>query len=140
MSDCRLCGQPNAELFASVEGRRYLRCPRCHLTFLGVTQLPDRADEKAPYDLHRNEPDDPGYRRFLDQLGAPLCERLGAGDRGLDFGCGPGPALAPFAYYFHILVHIIFTFFAHFLHIFCTYLSYYLAHGSHIIFTLFSHF
>ncbi|MGB1203302.1 MAG: class I SAM-dependent methyltransferase [Alloalcanivorax venustensis] len=94
MSDCRLCGQPNAELFASVEGRRYLRCPRCHLTFLGVTQLPDRADEKAQYDLHRNEPDDPGYRRFLDQLGAPLCERLGAGDRGLDFGCGPGPALA----------------------------------------------
>lgn len=94
MSDCRLCGQPNAELFASVEGRRYLRCPRCHLTFLGVTQLPDRADEKAQYDLHRNEPDDPGYRRFLDQLGAPLCERLRAGDRGLDFGCGPGPALA----------------------------------------------
>ena len=94
MSDCRLCGRPGAELFASVEGRRYLRCPRCHLTFLGVTQLPDRADEKAQYDLHRNEPDDPGYRRFLDQLGAPLCERLGAGDRGLDFGCGPGPALA----------------------------------------------
>ena len=94
MSDCRLCGRPNAELFASVEGRRYLRCPRCHLTFLGVTQLPDRAGEKAQYDLHRNEPDDPGYRRFLDQLGAPLCERLSAGDRGLDFGCGPGPALA----------------------------------------------
>ncbi|MEP4371870.1 MAG: class I SAM-dependent methyltransferase, partial [Alloalcanivorax venustensis] len=94
MSDCRLCGRPGAELFASVEGRRYLRCPRCHLTFLGVTQLPDRADEKAQYDLHRNEPDDPGYRRFLDQLGAPLCERLSAGDRGLDFGCGPGPALA----------------------------------------------
>ncbi|HAB05281.1 MAG TPA: 2-polyprenyl-3-methyl-5-hydroxy-6-metoxy-1,4-benzoquinol methylase, partial [Alcanivorax sp.] len=51
-----------------MEGRRYLRCPRCHLTFLGVSQLPDRADEKAQYDLHRNEPDDPGYRRFLDQL------------------------------------------------------------------------
>ena len=68
MSDCRLCGQPNAELFASVEGRRYLRCPRCHLTFLGVTQLPDRADEKAQYDLHRNEPDDPGYRRFLVRM------------------------------------------------------------------------
>ena len=94
MSYCRLCGRPGAELFATVEGRRYLRCPRCHLTFLGVTQLPDRADEKAQYDLHRNDPDDPGYRRFLDQLGAPLCERLNAGDRGLDFGCGPGPALA----------------------------------------------
>ncbi len=94
MSGCRLCGQPGAELFASVEGRRYLRCPRCHLTFLAATQLPDQAEEKAQYDLHRNEPDDPGYRRFLDQLGAPLCERLSAGDRGLDFGCGPGPALA----------------------------------------------
>lgn len=94
MSDCRLCGRPDAELFATVEGRRYLRCPRCHLTFLGAAQLPDRAEEKAQYDLHRNEPEDAGYRRFLDQLGAPLCERLPAGAEGLDFGCGPGPALA----------------------------------------------
>ncbi len=94
MSDCRLCGHAGVEHFATVEGRRYLRCPRCHLTFLSAAQLPDRADEKAQYDLHRNDPGDPGYRRFLDQLGAPLCERLEAGARGLDFGCGPGPALA----------------------------------------------
>ena len=41
-----------------------------------------------------NDPDDPGYRRFLARLAEPLLERLPPGARGLDFGCGPGPALA----------------------------------------------
>lgn len=52
------------------------------------------ADEKAVYTLHDNNPDDPGYRRFLSRLGNPLLERLLPGSSGLDFGCGPGPALA----------------------------------------------
>lgn len=94
MSRCRLCAHPAPEHFATVEGRRYLRCPRCQLTFLSTAQLPDRATEKAQYDLHENDPGDAGYRRFLDQLAAPLGERLSIGALGLDFGCGPGPALA----------------------------------------------
>ena len=44
--------------------------------------------------MHDNNPADPGYRGFLAQLADPLCERLKPGDGGLDFGCGPGPALA----------------------------------------------
>lgn len=77
-----------------MEGRRYLRCPRCQLTFLSTAQLPDRTAEKAQYDLHENRPDDTGYRRFLDQLATPLSGYLPVGAEGLDFGCGPGPALA----------------------------------------------
>jgi 2-polyprenyl-3-methyl-5-hydroxy-6-metoxy-1,4-benzoquinol methylase len=50
--------------------------------------------EKAEYDLHQNEVGDPGYRRFLSRLGSPLLQRLPIAARGLDFGCGPGPALA----------------------------------------------
>ena len=52
------------------------------------------AAEKAEYDLHQNSPTDPGYRRFLSRLAAPLCERLPSGCHGLDFGCGPGPTLS----------------------------------------------
>ncbi|MFP1677486.1 class I SAM-dependent methyltransferase [Alloalcanivorax sp. C16-2] len=94
MTACCLCGHPHTTLFATVEGRRYLRCGACRLTFLSRAQLPDRAEEKRQYDLHRNDPDDAGYRRFLGQLAEPLMERLPARARGLDFGCGPGPALA----------------------------------------------
>ena len=94
MTDCCLCGHAHTTPFATVEGRHYLRCPQCRLTFLDPAQLPDRDTEKQQYDLHENDPDDPGYRRFLDQLAAPLKARLNAGARGLDFGCGPGPALA----------------------------------------------
>ena len=38
--------------------------------------------------------DDPGYRRFLSKLADPLRGRLAPGAHGLDYGCGPGPALA----------------------------------------------
>jgi len=46
------------------------------------------------YELHENAVDDPAYRRFLSRLHAPLLERLAPGSEGLDFGCGPAPALA----------------------------------------------
>lgn len=52
------------------------------------------SDEKAVYIRHDNNPEDPGYRRFLSRLAQPLAERLSPGSTGLDFGCGPGPALA----------------------------------------------
>lgn len=54
----------------------------------------DAVQEKAEYDLHQNEPADPGYRQFLSRLAGPLLERIPATGRGLEFGCGPGPALA----------------------------------------------
>ncbi|MDZ7724918.1 MAG: class I SAM-dependent methyltransferase [candidate division KSB1 bacterium] len=52
------------------------------------------AEEKAEYDLHQNEAQDPGYRRFLSRLTVPLMSKLSPGATGLDFGCGPGPALS----------------------------------------------
>ena len=55
--------------------------------------LPDCA-EYAHYLTHENQCDDPGYRRFLSKLATPLLKRLPPASKGLDFGCGPGPALA----------------------------------------------
>lgn len=54
---------------------------------------PSEAAARAEYALHRNRIDDPGYRSFLDRVAAPLCARLRRDARGLDYGCGPGPAL-----------------------------------------------
>ncbi|MEP4146835.1 MAG: class I SAM-dependent methyltransferase [Halioglobus sp.] len=74
--------------------RDYLRCDHCALVFVAPTFYLTPAEEKAEYDLHQNAIFDQGYRDFLSRLAEPLLERLPAGAKGLDFGCGPGPALA----------------------------------------------
>ena len=69
-------------------------CGVCQLVFLAPGERPSPEDEAAEYALHQNDPADPSYRAFLDQLAAPMAARLPAGARGLDFGCGPGPTLS----------------------------------------------
>jgi SAM-dependent methyltransferase len=91
---CRLCGAPAEAFLTGTDGRRYQRCPRCAIIQLDARQLPPPAEEAAQYRLHRNDPADPGYRRFVAQLALPLCQRLAASTEGLDYGCGPGSALA----------------------------------------------
>ncbi len=77
-----------------VESRDYWRCLHCEVTFLDPAQLPDGSVAEQQYRLHRNEVEDAGYRRFLGRVADPLLARLEPDQSGLDYGCGPGPALA----------------------------------------------
>lgn len=92
--DCPLCRRTGCGPFFEDRRRRYHRCPDCTLVFVPPAQYLDARAEKVEYDLHRNSPDDPGYRRFLDRLFAPMCSRLRPDAGGLDFGSGPGPTLS----------------------------------------------
>jgi SAM-dependent methyltransferase len=91
---CPLCGGGESERFHVDRRRPFMRCATCRLVFVPEAYRLDRAAERAEYDLHRNRVDDPGYRRFLSRLAVPLAARLPPGAAGLDFGCGPAPALA----------------------------------------------
>ncbi len=91
---CPLCENSRSLPFWRDQRRPYRRCDRCLLVFVPTDYHLSPAAEKAEYDLHRNDPGDSGYRRFLSRLFEPLCDRLPAGAKGLDFGSGPGPALA----------------------------------------------
>ena len=91
---CPVCDRDAGRLFACVDGRNYYRCRICEATVLARDQLPSAEQELDAYRLHRNDPDDPAYRGFLNQLSEPLLARLAPGAAGLDYGCGPGPALA----------------------------------------------
>ena len=91
---CTVCEQVKPEPFQTVKETRYLRCPECLATLMAPECRLNPADEKSVYSLHDNKPGDPGYRRFLSRLAQPLLKQLPAGSSGLDFGCGPGPALA----------------------------------------------
>lgn len=91
---CVLCRHDNTELFFKDTGRLYFQCPSCRLVFVPEEFHLTPSEEKAEYDLHRNQPDDPDYCRFLSRLVEPLSERLTPESHGLDLGCGPGPALS----------------------------------------------
>ena len=87
---CPLCGGAPRSFFSG-DGRDYLRCGICLLTFVPSFHHSEPAREKARYAEHNNAPGDPGYRAFLDRLLAPLSAALPSRAAGLDFGCGPGP-------------------------------------------------
>jgi len=91
---CPLCRCADTAAYFKDKHRAYRQCCKCLLVFVPQQfHLPPSA-EKAEYDLHLNNPADAGYRKFLSRLTDPLQERITAGSSGLDFGCGPGPALA----------------------------------------------
>lgn len=91
---CPLCGGAEVARFLEIDAKTYWRCHACQLTYLDKAHHPERRIEYAHYLTHENNVDDPGYRAFLSRLLVPLLERLEPGSTGLDYGCGPGPALA----------------------------------------------
>ncbi len=91
---CSVCHHPDLQLFTTVGHQIYRRCPLCQATMMDPAGWLSDREELAVYTLHDNGVEDAGYRRFLARLATPLVARLTPGQRGLDFGCGPGPALA----------------------------------------------
>lgn len=97
MSDvrCPVCESDDVRLLLrDRQGRVYHRCETCRASFLDAEHFLSREAELAHYGTHENAVDDPGYRAFLSRLAQPLLDRLPRPSKGLDYGCGPGPALA----------------------------------------------
>lgn len=95
---CVLCGSGNSEWFLRDDTRMdyvrdYYYCPECRLIFVDPDQRLDPKEELSRYEMHENNPDDPGYRTFLSRLFQPMIERIAPKSYGLDFGSGPGPTL-----------------------------------------------
>lgn len=91
---CNICGSDAVESFQTSDQKIYWNCSHCGGKFLDKDFLLKSNDEKERYLEHNNEIDDPEYRAFLAKLAIPLKEKILPSSRGLDFGCGHGPALA----------------------------------------------
>jgi 2-polyprenyl-3-methyl-5-hydroxy-6-metoxy-1,4-benzoquinol methylase len=91
---CPLCGNGGVKYYVEDITREYLRCIVCELVFVPEQYWLSAKEERATYDLHENDLHDQNYRKFLSRLMTPLLEKLKPDQKGLDFGCGPGPALA----------------------------------------------
>lgn len=90
---CPLCQRNQIVFYCADSKRPYLHCKVCDLVFVPANYHISSGLEKAEYDKHQNSAEDYGYRTFLSRLSEPLLERLEPRSKGLDFGCGPGPAL-----------------------------------------------
>ncbi len=91
---CPLCNTNQKLAFLSDAEREYYRCSCCDLIFVPREYHLSEIDQKARYDSHNNDPDDPRYRNFFKQLLVPLLAILPSNSYGLDFGSGPGPTLS----------------------------------------------
>jgi hypothetical protein len=92
--NCRLCEAIDPLLIFEDKQRTYYKCTQCDLIFVPSHQHLSEYEEKKRYDFHENDPADEKYRTFLSSLTLPLSKKLSPGSHGLDFGCGPGPAVS----------------------------------------------
>lgn len=91
---CRVCGRLELAKFGVFDGAAYWHCDGCEAILVDESCLPTPSDERAHYEWHENDTNDPRYRDFVSRLADPLLGRLEPGSEGLDYGCGPGPVLA----------------------------------------------
>ena len=88
-----MCGSA-VSFYCADKRRDYYRCSSCCAVHVPHEFHLSSAEEKLEYDKHENHIDDEGYRRFLSRMANPIADAVAVGASGLDFGCGPGPALA----------------------------------------------
>ena len=91
---CPICSGTNVFSFQLIGSIEYFRCKTCQGLFTDPKSRLSPQEEKERYSLHNNDVEDPEYRKFLSKLYDPLIKKLKKESRGLDYGCGPGPALA----------------------------------------------
>ncbi len=92
--NCPLCESSNIADYFNDKVRSYLRCECCDLVFVPEEFHLSDVLEKSEYDMHENSINDPGYKKFLSPVVDAVISRVSENSLGLDFGCGPGPALA----------------------------------------------
>ena len=91
---CIVCKSKSISSFITKDKKTYWQCSCCSVKFLDQAFFIDKDTEKGRYLEHQNEIGDPAYLKFLSKLSKPLKTKLKSDGRGLDFGCGHGPALA----------------------------------------------
>ena len=91
---CIVCKNQKAAVFKNIKQKRYWKCSYCEAIFLDKEFYLSSNDEYKHYLTHNNDVNDPRYKKFLSNLMLPLIERIKLNSIGLDYGCGPGPALS----------------------------------------------
>jgi len=58
------------------------------------TNYVDSSTEQARYEEHHNDPNDPGYQKFVSPITEYILDHFNKESLGLDFGSGTGPVIS----------------------------------------------
>ncbi|MCC5919167.1 MAG: class I SAM-dependent methyltransferase [Cyclobacteriaceae bacterium] len=88
--NCPLCENTN---YTEID-QTYLSCDGCKAIVMKEECRLNSSEEKARYDAHHNNIDDPGYRQFTSPIWSWVMQHFNKSTVGLDYGCGPGPVIS----------------------------------------------
>lgn len=96
MTTCAQCSLCYGDLISYADHRNklYYKCIKCNAIQMDPRYYLSAEAEKERYDQHNNDPNDPGYRRFVSPLVERVKAAFGPEARGLDYGAGSGPVAA----------------------------------------------
>ncbi|AXT63440.1 class I SAM-dependent methyltransferase [Aquimarina sp. AD10] len=87
---CTLCGSETI-LFSKLRKRIFLRCQTCRAIVLHKDHYLTPEQEKERYELHHNDINDLGYKKFVSPIIQAVENDYNPNHFGLDFGSGSGP-------------------------------------------------
>ncbi len=76
-----------------VSGTEFLLCSECQGFFRHARHLPGLEQEKARYETHNNDVNDPEYQAFVSPIVSAVLGDFAPNHSGLDFGAGTGPVI-----------------------------------------------
>jgi SAM-dependent methyltransferase len=91
---CPICHHPGESFTDPASQIRYHACPDCGYIHKDPEYYPDLARQKTRYDLHQNDPDDPGYRAYFQRFLDFVLPYIVPQGKALDFGSGDSNLLA----------------------------------------------
>lgn len=77
-----------------IPGTEFLLCDECRGFFRHVRHLPGLDQEKARYETHNNDVNDPRYQAFVSPIVSAVLRDFTPNHTGLDFGAGTGPVIS----------------------------------------------
>ncbi len=89
--NCPLCDRDGTHFFK--DRRTYFQCTHCSGVYVAPSQWPGRRMEKARYETHNNDVNDPGYQEFVRPITKHVLRHFKPKHQGLDYGAGPGPVI-----------------------------------------------
>jgi len=92
--NCPICSTQTQAFVDERHGITYSECPACRYRFKSPQHHPDWTAQKQRYDLHQNDPDDPGYRAYFQRFLDFMLPHVPQKGRVLDFGSGASDLLA----------------------------------------------
>jgi SAM-dependent methyltransferase len=86
---CPLC-KTSAEPYFTEKERLFLKCATCKAVLTHPDNFLDSQAEKVRYELHKNDPHNEGYQKFVSPITSGILNDFSPAHKGLDFGSGTG--------------------------------------------------